>query len=209
MRRMWLFFLVIVFAGFSGMPVLGHNAGLSAILNVEPGRPAPGQNAVLRVDLLDAYGNEVPGAKVRGALLPAGKTVLRPADLTETVAGGHSGRIRVPGAGIAVLKVEALLPDGLYLGELPIRIGEGGTEVWELRLELVHEDELNEPAAGAAVPLQGSGTQGSGTQVPASQPRPGTTSTNASAPNEWQWPAALGAMALLGLWLVARRRKAG
>lgn len=153
---------------FAPRAALAHGSGLTALVNVSPEVPVPGGTATISIDLRDVYGADVATARVRVALRSGGEGPL--ATLREEVAGAHKGEVLVPPAGTAVLYVEAEYLDEPYWGEAAIRVGPGGTRLWQLTVDLLHAD------AYAGVETGGNVQQG----APVAQPN--TSATQQGAP---------------------------
>lgn len=117
-----------------------HNATITAVVTLDPATPKPGQDATVSVELVDAYYNDIPGARVRAAIEPKVGAALSTATLPEQGEGTYRASLRIPDASAVFFRLEANLPDGLWLGEFPLQIGQGGSTIAGMTLELTHQD---------------------------------------------------------------------
>lgn len=152
MRRALVRWLTLALLSLSPQAVMAHGSGMTALVNVKPELPVPGGRAQITIDLLDVYRADVTTARVRASLRSGAEAQL--STLMEEVAGSYKGELAVPEAGTAVLYVEANYLGELYWGEVAVRIGPGGTKLWQLPVELLHEDAYTggEPAAPVEAP---------------------------------------------------------
>lgn len=146
MRRLFLAVMILSFVLVFPVLSRAHSAGISAILDTEPMNLTPGQQAKIAVGLFDVYQSPIAGARLRIRVEQDGRPQQQPISLTELIPGTYTGEITVLGAGLAVLSVEATLPDGLWSGPLPIQTGPDGTKIWDFGVELLHQDSAPTPA---------------------------------------------------------------
>lgn len=145
MRRLIGMLVVLSLLLLAPVRAHAHGAGINAVLSTDPLNLTPGQPATIAVGLFDVYNSPIPGAHVRIQVEQEEHSVQPAAELHESTPGTYTGAITVAATGFLVLRVEAILPDGLWSAPLPVETGADGTKVWDMGVELLHQD--------AAVPV--------------------------------------------------------
>jgi hypothetical protein len=128
-----------------------HGAGINAVLSTDPVTLTPGQPARISVGLFDVYNSPIPAAQVHVRVEQDERPGQPTAELRESAAGTYTGTVTVAAPGFVVLRVEAMLPDGLWSGPLPAETGPDGLRVSEMGIELLHQD-AGAPAPPPATP---------------------------------------------------------
>jgi hypothetical protein len=95
---------------------------------------------MIRVYLRDAYGSPIPGARMLVSVEIQGSRSSQGPELREEAAGIYRGRLVLADPGPAVLRFEAILPDGPWQGQIPITIGPGGRTLQAAGISLRHRD---------------------------------------------------------------------
>lgn len=118
---------------------LAHSASIQASVTLDPTTPAAGWH-VVRVELRDFYGTAISRAGLTIEIEEHERERVQRADLVENVTGTYQGLLEFGDSGKALLRVEAILPDGLWLGLTSVRVGSAAREVRNLGISLRHRD---------------------------------------------------------------------
>ncbi len=116
-----------------------HRADIQAFVTLSPPAPTIGTHTVTVV-LRDAYSSPIPGASFRIMIETPGSQSIKGPELREEVAGIYRGQLTLTEPGPIVLRLEAVLPDGPWRGQMPVTVGPGGRMIQAAGVSLRHSD---------------------------------------------------------------------
>jgi hypothetical protein len=141
-----VFGTTLVAALFVGLTIIAltpaaraHSADIQAYITLTPPVATVGQHTV-KIYLRDAYGSAIPGARLLVSIEARGSRSNQGPELREELAGIYRGRLTFTDPGPVLLRFEAVLSDGPWIGQMPITVGPGGRTLQAVGVSLRHRD---------------------------------------------------------------------
>lgn len=129
--------LIVLLSSF-GTQALAHSADILASVTLDPISQAGWR--VVRVEMRDFYGAAISRAGLTIALGEHERAIAQRADLVEEAPGTYRGLLNSSYSGWTLLRVEATLPDGPWLGQTSVYMGPTARQVRNLGIALRHRD---------------------------------------------------------------------
>lgn len=130
--------MLIVLLSSLGTQALAHSADILASVTLDP-TAQTGQH-IVRVELRDFYGTAISRAGLTIAIGEDEGELAQRAALVEQVPGTYQGQLESSHSGRTLFRVEAMLPDGPWLGATSVKVGPAVRQVRNLGIALRHRD---------------------------------------------------------------------